>query len=89
MNLPPLSDRPRRCSSRVVRATDTGTVVQVDAEQLELNRTAFALWQLCDGHTSLGEMVMAVCDLFEIVPQQAAREVAETIDLMREAGLVT
>jgi hypothetical protein len=89
VNRPTMWERPRRSDSHVVIDARDGAVVQVDTAVLQLNATAFALWELCDGRTTLDEMVMAVCQLFDIGPDQATHDVTLTIGQMREVGLLT
>lgn len=84
------ADRPRRQED--VSATRSGgtRIVTRPTTRVEvaLNPTAFALWQLCDGHTTVAEMIQAVCDLFEVTPDLAERDVMQGIARMREAGIL-
>lgn len=89
MNEAQASDRPRRRDSVIVGELDHSMVIEVESALLRLNPTAFALWQLCDGDTTLDEMVAAICDLFDIDPAEAAHDVRNTIREMRTTGLVT
>ena len=83
-------DRPRRVSGGTVREAEETRIVQQaePAVQVALNPTAFALWQLCDGCTTVAEMVEAVYDLFDVTPDQAERDVFGGIEQMRSAGIV-
>jgi hypothetical protein len=84
-----LTDRPRRGAFNTVSESPDGMVVGIESASIRLNATAFALWELCDGNTSVAEMVLAVCQLFDIGAGQASHDVTESISQMREAGLVT
>lgn len=91
MNVRLAQDRPRQLGPCRVRQEAAGTVVQRLDESAEaiLNPTAFALWELCDGTTSVAEMVEAVCQLFDINPGKAATDVADGLRQLRHAGLVS
>lgn len=91
MNVDLAEDRPGRLGRTTVRHVASGAVVRrVDTPvEVALNPTAFALWELCDGNTEVGEMVEAVCQLFEVSPEQAVVDVTNGIRQMREAGLIT
>ena len=56
---------------------------------LSLNDTAAALWELCDGSTSIEEMVTAICDMSSIPPSRARSDVETTLALFEQAGLIT
>ena len=62
--------------------TEQGTKV------LLLNETALALWELCDGETTLGEMVAAITDFFEAEPAVINHDVEVALAQMVEAGVV-
>lgn len=53
-----------------------------------LNDTAMAIWDLCDGETSLEEMAWGVAALFDVPGEAASRDVARVIAELDEAGLV-
>jgi hypothetical protein len=56
---------------------------------VSLNPTALALWELCDGSTTTEEMVLAVCELFEVGQPRARDEVSRALADMRAVGLLT
>lgn len=41
----------------------------------KLNPTALAIWELCDGETTVEEMVTALCELFAADPEVVKRDV--------------
>lgn len=53
-----------------------------------LNPTARALWDLCDGATRPDEMAAAVCEVFDVAPRDAERDVAAALSRLAEAGLL-
>lgn len=54
-----------------------------------LNPPARAIWELCDGTTTLDELVNAICEVFSVPHGQALRDVAAVLGQLEEAGLVT
>jgi Coenzyme PQQ synthesis protein D (PqqD) len=80
---------PRQVTTAIARHRDGAVIVTgTGPEQVALNRTALALWELCDGHTTVAEMVDAVCILFHIDRDQARRDVASALANMRTAGVI-
>lgn len=53
-----------------------------------LNPTARALWDLCDGETRPDEMAAAVCEVFDVDPHAARRDVATALSRLAEAELL-
>jgi hypothetical protein len=83
--------RPRRVDgSTAVIVEAGGTVVAAEGiPVLRLNGTAVAILGLCDGTTTLDEMVDACVTLFDVGQAQARREVAAALDELVRAGVVT
>lgn len=82
---------PQRRPMPVLDEGDAVLVVPTRSRQVpvRLNPTAMALWELCDGETLIEEMVVAVCDLFTIDPEQARADVETALRELRAAELVT
>ncbi len=53
-----------------------------------LNPSAMAIWDLCDGTTTVGEMIQAVAELTDADLSQAERDVLRTLDELAKRGLV-
>ncbi len=53
-----------------------------------LNPTARAIWELCDGTTTIDELVTAIAEVFAVDRATATHDVTATIDQFRAAGLV-
>lgn len=53
-----------------------------------LNPSAFAIWELCDGDTRVETMAEAVAEVTPMDREQSEQQVRETIDLLKEKGLV-
>ena len=53
-----------------------------------LNETALAIWDLCDGETSAGEMIEAICQLCGMHPDVVSEDVERILREFEEAGLV-
>ncbi|HEU4915163.1 MAG TPA: PqqD family protein [Acidimicrobiia bacterium] len=68
----------------------TGTAVyEAESDGLHvLNASAFAIWELCDGQTTLQEMAAAIAELTGLEIDVAATEVAATIEVLSQLGLV-
>ena len=82
------SSLPRRHPG-VTRFDAVGAGVLRDAEGHDLcavNETASALWDLCDGGTSVEEMVDAVCLVCAVDAEQARRDIAAALRHMAAAG---
>ena len=71
-------------TGRIVISDDSGDGAVVAT----LNESAAAVWELCDGTTTVGEIVSAICDLSSIAPSRARRDVERTLAALEEAGLM-
>ena len=68
-----------------------GRVIVCDADHnvmLALNESAAALWELCDGSTTIEEMVIAICEVSSIPAGQAREDVERTLTEFERAGLL-
>lgn len=59
-----------------------------DDRGLALDPTALALWELCDGETSVDEMTLAVCALFDAKPATVRPDITAVLDKLDAAGLL-
>jgi hypothetical protein len=64
-------------------------VVERSHDAFRLNDTAFALWELCDGATTVREMTEAVRVLFAGSDAELAEDVRDAVAHLAEAGLIT
>ena len=53
-----------------------------------LNEVGARVWQLIDGRMSANEIVQTISTEYDVTADDAARDVVELLDSMREAGLV-
>lgn len=53
-----------------------------------LNPSAFAIWELCDGHTAIEAIVEAVTEVTAVPRQDVDRQVRTTVETLKEKGLV-
>lgn len=85
------AQRPRRRPGSSLRKVEHGAVLHTVAPEgmVVLNPTALALWELCDGHTLVEEMVAAVCDLFAVTEERARADVHRALADMRSRGAIT
>lgn len=84
------SSRPRRVA--YVTERREGTMVTVyhrgTGQAHALNPTAYAIWELCDGQTTVEEMAAAVADLTGLPESEALRQVTRTLTDLTQARLV-
>ena len=55
----------------------------------ELNATAAAIWESCDGETTVQELIEAIAELTGRGPEQVAGEVDELVIDLTRRGLLT
>ena len=84
-------DRPTKRGELVQGNSPEGwTVYEAGSDSLHvLNASAKAIWELCDGETSTREIAEAVAEIAGYGPRRALEEVLETIQVLRERGLVS
>jgi hypothetical protein len=71
------------------RAADHCLLVDREgAELCAMNDTAAALWELCDGRTTVDEMVAAVCALTGGERDRLGREIADVVERLAALGAV-
>jgi hypothetical protein len=81
---------PRRRGKVFREAGPDGTAIyEIDSDGLHvLNASALAIWELCDGQTTMDEMAVAIAEVTGLEIEVAATEVAATIEIFRQLGLV-
>lgn len=80
---------PRRTATAPAEKGADGAVVRPPgAPPVALNPTALALWELCDGHTTVSEMVDAVASLFALDPTAARADVESALEDMLATGVI-
>ena len=81
-------DRPRRLDGVSVRDRDgTPTLIGPTGERLaRLNETALAVWDLCDGQTTVDEMVEAVVELSAVDRDRVRTDVDRTLIALDSVG---
>ncbi len=90
MNEPQAGDRPLRTSgAHLVLSSGRTLIASSDgASVVAVNESAAALFELCDGVTTVEEMAAAVCDASSIPLEQARRDVGHTLGELGRAGLI-
>lgn len=53
-----------------------------------LNPSALAIWELCDGRTTLEELVAALVEITDADTEAATNDVLKALDDLRRSGLV-
>ena len=86
-DIPP--GNPRRTPDVAVERTEDGAVLRLPGEPpVSLNPTALALWELCDGSTTVDEMIYAVCALFSVGERDASADVEDALRSLHRSGLL-
>lgn len=85
-----LQHLPTRRPEVLLRESGTETLLFVwgEEETHVLNPTARAIWDLCDGTTTLGELADAICLVFAVPREHALADVTAVLDQLSEARLV-
>lgn len=66
----------------------TGLRDAVTGELHLLNETAMAVWEVCDGHTSGGEIVTAICELTGLPEVLVVEDLERIVPELEKAGLL-
>lgn len=85
-----LDARPRRAAGLHLTRGPSG-VVLTDAgggELCRMNETAAAVWELCDGETTVAEMVDAVCLACAVERADAQRDLRRLVTALGVEGFV-
>ena len=82
---------PRKNGDLWIRKQDEGTAVYnaATARLHLLNASAIAIWEACDGQTTVAEIVGAVIELTGLSAEAATAEVTNVLQEMMRAGLVS
>ena len=78
----------RRTDVQLLDETDHSVLIDPDAKRYVLNPTARAIWEMCDGTTTVDELADAICEVFDVDRQQATSDVAATVEQLTHAGLL-
>jgi hypothetical protein len=80
---------PRRRGDVLSRQVGGDTILMTgDTSGLVLNATALALWELCDGVTTVEEIINAVKLFFDADPQVIRNDVETTLSELSVAGFL-
>lgn len=81
---------PRRDPDIRIHTSDVEAVLTNPAtgSVYRLNPTALAVWELCDGQTTLEEAASALAELTDQSPQEITQDIRRTVDELTELGLV-
>ena len=82
--------RPQRKGDLWVRQEGEQTAVfDPETDRLHmLNASALAIWQACDGETTVEEIIEAVVELTGLAAEQATAEVTRAFEDLQVAGLI-
>ncbi|MFZ0030928.1 MAG: pyrroloquinoline quinone biosynthesis peptide chaperone PqqD [Candidatus Cybelea sp.] len=67
---------------------DGGAMLLVPEAALVLNRPAAVALELVDGKRTLAEIVAAVAEQFDVVPERAREDIDELFDRLAERGFL-
>ena len=70
------------------RGTETVLMDPGDDTAHALNPTARAIWELCDGTTTIDELVEAICEVFAVPREAALTDVTVVLEQFAAADLV-
>jgi hypothetical protein len=82
---------PIRTENVISRQIDDEAVL-VSPEQGEvkvINQTGVLIWESCDGHTSVGQLVEIVCSEYLVDQEVAQVDVLAFLEALHERGLVS
>lgn len=81
--------RPLRAPDAELSGRGSEPVLAMASRALGLNETALAIWDLCDGGTSVDEMVVAVVELTGIEPDRVRDDVVHVLDQFERLDFIT
>jgi hypothetical protein len=87
---PQQSSRPVRRAGTSAVQLDDNLALYDDVGQLLilLNWTAAAVWELCDGSTTVEEMARSLSETHDATPDLVGEDVRQTVRKLAELGLV-
>lgn len=72
------------------RIGDEMVVIMEQADSVHiLNKTAAAVWELCDGERSLDYIASRICDRFEVDFETARADTREIISRLEKVGILS
>ena len=82
---------PKHCEGVIYRDIEREAVVlNLDnGFYYSLNQLGTEIWEMCDGTSSIEEMIQCVCDDYEVTYDQAKNDILELVDDLIREGLVT
>jgi pyrroloquinoline quinone biosynthesis protein D len=85
-----VASRPTRQEGLWLRESGDETVLldRSTSQMHVLNETALALWQLCDGETTVEEMLTAAGNLFDADADELEHDVLDALTAMRDRGII-
>jgi hypothetical protein len=85
-----IASRPRRVRGTTLKRGRRRTVILGPQQEalLTVNATAAALFELCDGATSIEEIVGAICDLSSVPAERALDDVLRSLAQFARAGVI-
>jgi len=72
----------RRVGEETVVIKDDGLSLYI------LNKTAAFIWDMCDGQFDIDEMVVKICERFEVTPEEASEDVKKILKVLTKMGII-
>ena len=87
---PQQSSRPERRAGASAVQLDDNLALYDDVGQLLilLNRTAAAVWERCDGSTTVEDIARSLSEIHDAAPDVVGEDVRQTVRKLAELGLV-
>lgn len=81
---------PKRLADVFVRPDGDHAVLHLrpSGDTVRLNSTALAIWELCDGSTTVDEIVAAVAELTGMTAEGVTQDVSTALTKLYRAGLI-
>lgn len=54
-----------------------------------LNKTAANIWKMCNGDYEIDEITTALCERFDVSPEEARTDILDTIEQLGSIGLLS
>jgi len=81
-------DRPIQSFSVRVDSTGSGFLLVRGMEAFELDTVGVAIWQRCDGQTTVSEIAEALTQEFNVEEPTARADTIRFVSALRDAGLL-
>jgi len=53
-----------------------------------LNEVGTKIWELIDGRNNISQIIEAICNAYEVLPEEAEKDTIDFINSLKETGLI-